>query len=144
MCRVAFAGRRIATQGDDVAHPSLPVAMGDRVHFFPRGADAGQMRGRHQAGFLHQAGHRRMGARLGGAAGTVGDRDEARLQRLQPADAGPKLLLQRLGLRRKELERQGGRLVAGTARGQRSEARAGEPAFERRTWWTRVCGTRTW
>ncbi len=66
------------------------------------------MRGRRQRGFRHQPGDSLVGARLGAAAGAVGDRHEARRQRLQPADAGPKLGFQRLGLGWEELETERG------------------------------------
>ena len=107
MRRIARARRRVAAQRDDVAHSRLPVPAGPPSSTSPAaGADAGQVRRRHQPGLAHNSRHGGVGARLGAAAGAIGHRHEARPQRLQPADAGPELLLQRLGLRRQELEGQ--------------------------------------
>ena len=73
-------------------HAGRPIGARHLVHLGAGGADAGEVRRRRQAGFLHDARHRRMGAGLGGAAGAIGDRDEARPQRLQSGRIqGPEL-----------------------------------------------------
>ena len=90
------------------------------------------MRRRHQTGLLHDARHRCVGAQPRGAARPVGDGDEAWPQRLQPADAGPELLLQRLGLRWEEFERQQRRRMGGPPRRQRGKPRTGQPALQGR------------
>ncbi len=128
---VAAAARDVAAQGDDVAHAHVPVAAGDFIDGAARGADAGQVGGRRQAGFGKDAADRGVGARLGGAASAVGDGDEARGELFEPPDAGPKLRFQRLGSGREELKTQGGRRGAGTGRGQAGESRAGQPALQR-------------
>ena len=105
------AGRRAGRRCGARRPPSIDARH--LVHLPAAGADAGQMRRRHQGGLPHDAGHSRVGARARAAAGAIGDRHEARAQRLKPADAAPELCLQCLGLRRKELERQQRRLRPG-------------------------------
>ena len=59
-----------------------------------------------------------------GPAGTVGDGDEGRVQRLELADGLPELPLPLVGLRREELERVGG-LAGGEQITHRLRARSG-------------------
>ena len=144
MRHVVAAARHVAAQRHDVAHPGLPVGAGDGVDLVAAGAHAGQVRRRGQRGLLQDAGDDGMGARLGGAAGTVGDRDETRRQRLQPADAGPELLFQRLGAGREELEgkRRGGRLASRAGRAaKRGPVSQRSSAAEREATPGRVCGS---
>src|SRR6202012_865586 len=65
---------------------------------------AGQMRGRQQVSLAENAGDGGMGALAGRAAGAIGHRNEAGIERLQAADGLPKTLLHVSGLRRKEFE----------------------------------------
>ena len=62
------------------------------------------MRGRHQRRLARQARHGRVRALARRAAGAVGHRHEARLQRLEPPDRRPQRLLHLLRLGREELE----------------------------------------
>ena len=87
MRRVGSAGSGVTAQRDDMTNAGIPVIPGDGVHFFPRRADAGEVGRRHEIGLPHQPRHGRVGAGLGGPAGAVGHRHEARRQRLQPPDA---------------------------------------------------------
>ncbi len=91
------------------------------------------MRGRAPSAVSTQdAAHCRMGAGSRAAAGAIGHRDESRCQRFQPPDAGPELLLHRVGLRGHEFERQQRRLVRPPACRERRETRTRQPAFQRR------------
>ena len=94
----------IAAQRHDVADADLVIAVDDVVDLAARGADAGQMRGRRQLGFVQDAGDGGMGALAGRAAGAVGHRDEVGRERRQPLDGVPQAALHLLGLRREELE----------------------------------------
>ena len=84
--------------------PSVPIIARDLVDFLAGRADAGQMRRGRQRGFLEDPLDRRVGALSGRSAGAVGDRDEARLQRLEGLDRLPQRLLHLLRLRREEFE----------------------------------------
>ena len=127
---VRSPGRRVAAQGHDVPHPGIPVLPRHVVHLAAGGPDAGQVRRGRQRGLAHESRHGGVGARLGGAARAIGDGDEAGRQWLQPPDAGPELVLQRLRARRKELEGQGRSRQGGRGR-QRAEAWPGQPAAQR-------------
>ncbi len=105
----ADAGRGIAAQRDDVADADLVIARDDVVDLALRRADAGQMRGRDQAGLFQDAGDGGMGALAGRAAGAIGHRDEVGAERRQPLDGLPQAALHLLGLRREELEGDRGR-----------------------------------
>jgi len=126
---VAAAAGHIATQRHNVAHADLPVGTGDGVNLVARGIHAGQVRGRCQRGFAHDARYSGVGAGLGGASGAVGDRDETRRQRLKPVDTVPKLLVEHFGTRREELERELWRLVAAIASRQGGEAGTSQPTL---------------
>src|SRR5690606_7460288 len=104
--RHEFSGalRRVAAQGDDMPDAGLPVMFGHLVDLASRGADAGQMRRRAQAGFLQDADHGVVGALAGRAAGAIGDRDEARIERRQAQHAAPQAFLHLRRLGREELE----------------------------------------
>ena len=100
----ADAGGGIAAQRHDVADADLVIARHHVVDLALRRADAGQMRGRRQAGLFQDAGDGRMGALAGRSAGAIGHRDEIRRQRRQPVDGLPQAALHLLRLGRKELE----------------------------------------
>jgi hypothetical protein len=126
------AGRRVAPQRNNMANPSLPVGPRHFVHLVPARAHAGQVGGRHERGLADQPGHGRMRPLLRRAARTIGYGHEAGPQGLEPPDASPELLLERLGLRGKELEGEQGRGMARTANGQACEAGARHPSLEAR------------
>ncbi|MGY4367588.1 hypothetical protein ACVW1A_003653 [Bradyrhizobium sp. LB1.3] len=100
----ADAACGIAAQADDVADADLVIAVDDLVDLAARGADAGQMRGRQQRGFLQDTRDGRVGALTGRATGAISHRDEFRVERGQPVDGVPEIALHILGLGRKELE----------------------------------------
>ena len=123
-------GRRIAPQGHNMAHTSGPIAPRDLIHFFPRRAHTGQMRGRGQAGFRDQARHRGMGPFLRAAPRPISDRDKARAKRFQAPDTGPKLFFQLIRLGREEFKGKARRRQGGRGR-QGAETRASQPAGKR-------------
>ena len=113
------------------AGPGRPILARHLVHLGPAAPTQVRWAAGTSAVLPHNTGDRGMGAESRGAAGAIGDRDEARRQRLQPADAAPKLSFQRLGPGREELERQQRRLRAGQRSRQPRHARAGQPALQR-------------
>jgi hypothetical protein len=106
----ADAAGRIAAQRHDVADADLVIAADDIVDLAARRADAGQMRGRQQAGFVEDAGDGGMGALAGRSAGAIGHRDEIGRQRRETLDGVPQAALHLLGLGREELKGDRGRL----------------------------------
>ncbi len=102
--RRADAARRIAAQRHDVADADIVIAADDIVDLAARRADAGQMRGRRQAGLGQDAGDGGMGALAGRPAGAIGHRHETGRERRQPLDGVPQAALHLLGLGRKELK----------------------------------------
>ena len=104
--RLIFRARlgRIAAKRDQVANPDLPIIAGDLVDLLARRADAGQMRGRGQLGFLDDPLDGGVGALAGRTAGAVGHRHEARMQRSERLDRLPQRRRHRVALRRKEFE----------------------------------------
>ena len=100
----ADPGGGIAAQRHDMADADVVILRHHVVDLAARGADAGQMRGRDQAGLVQDAGDGGMGALAGRTAGAIGHRDEIRRQRRQPVDGVPQALLHLLGLRREKLK----------------------------------------
>jgi hypothetical protein len=100
----ADAIRRIAAKCDDVADADLVIAVDDIVDLAARRADAGQMRGRDQAGLGQDAGDGGVGAFPRRSAGAIGHRDESGCQRRETLDGLPQISLHLLGLRREELK----------------------------------------
>ena len=98
------ARRRIAAQGHDMAHAGAVIGGKRLADFVPRRADAGQMRRRLHRRFANEPRDRRVGALAGRAACAVGDRDESRVERLEPPRRLPEARLHLARLRRKELE----------------------------------------
>ena len=90
-----------------MADADVPIVADDSVDFFPRGGDAGQMRGGLDRGLVDDPRHRRMGALAGRATGAISHRDKTWTQRREPFDRFPEGCLHRLGRRRKKLERDG-------------------------------------
>ena len=127
---IRLAGGQVATQRHDMPHAALPVAGRNLIDLGTTGADAGEVRGRHERGFAHQADHGCVRSLPRAAACAVGDRDESGMERLQPADTGPELRLQRLGLRGEELEGERGRGAAALGQRQGAEAGAADPTFK--------------
>jgi hypothetical protein len=74
----ADAGGRIAAQRHDVADADLVIARHHVVDLALRRADAGQMRGRRQAGLFQDAGDGRMGPLTRGSPRAIGHRYEIR------------------------------------------------------------------
>src|SRR5690242_12217227 len=101
----AHAARRIATQRHDVADAGVPVGAGDIVDLALGGGDAGEMGGGLDAGLLLEPHHRLVRALAGRAAGAVGHGEESGLERRETLDRLPQGALGRLGLGRRELER---------------------------------------
>ena len=112
----ADAGGGIAAQRHDMADADLVIARHHVVDLAPGRADAGQMRGRGQAGLFQDAGNGGMGALPRRSAGAIGHRDEVGAERRQPVDGLPQAALHLLGLRREELERDLRRMRARAAR----------------------------
>ena len=109
---VADALGRVAAQGHDVAHARVPVGLHHRVDLVAGGVHAGEVGGGLEAGLADHPGDRVVGALAGRAAGPVGHRDEARLERREALDGVPEDLLHLVGLRREELDRDADRVVA--------------------------------
>ena len=130
MRRVGLTRRRIAAQRDDMAYAGVPVLMRDLVHFLAGRPDAREVRHRLDAEVALEALDDAQRRALGAAAGAVGDRDEARRQRFQPANASPELGFHRFGARRHELEREQRRRMPGLAHRQGAKAGAGQPALQ--------------
>ena len=129
---IRLTGRQIAAKGHDMADAALPVAGRDLADLGAAGPQARQMGGRHQGSFAHETDHGCVCSLSRAAAGAVGYRNESGAQRLQPADAGPELRLQRLGLRREELEGECRRRAAARGQRQGAEARTAHPTFKNR------------
>ena len=125
MRRIRRAGGGVATQGNDVTHARGPVLAGDLIDLVSCGADARQMGCRYQRGFACQPRNRGVRAGLGAAAGTVGYRHEPGGEGCQTLNAAPELLLQLVGTRWEELERQLGRRMIRRTHGQAGETGAG-------------------
>ncbi len=106
----ADAGGGIAAQRHDVADADVVIARHHVVDLAFGGADAGQMCGRGQPGLFQDAGDGRVGALSGRSPGAIGHRDEIGGERRQPVDGLPKGALHLLGLGRKELEGDFGRM----------------------------------
>ena len=88
-----LARRRVAPQGDDVAHARVPVGPRDVEDLAARRPDAGQVRRGRQRGLAQDARHDVVGAFARRTVGTVGDRHESRRQRREPLDRRPEGLL---------------------------------------------------
>ena len=101
-----LALRRIAAQRQHVVDPAVAQPVedgGDLVAVVP---DAGEVRHRLDAVLALDPGDDVDGLLARAAAGAVGHRDEARRQIAQLGDGAHQRLLARLGLGRKELERE--------------------------------------
>ena len=98
------AGRRVAAQRHDMAHARVVIGAERPADFVLRRADAGQMRGGLHRRFAHEPRDGRVRALAGRAAGAVGDRDEVRVERLEPLRRLPEVRLHLRRLRREELE----------------------------------------
>ena len=101
---LAGAGQRIAAQRHDVAHAGLGISADHGVDLGAGRGDASEMRRRRQHGLGEDAFHRRVGALARRAAGAIGDGNEIRLERRQPADRLPQRLFHLRGLGRKEFK----------------------------------------
>ena len=101
----ADAARRVAPKRDEVLHADRLEFRDDGMHLLPRRPDAGQVRGGRQA-HLQELAHGRQRRRLGGTAGAIGDRHEARRIGRELGGRFPELAfgLRRLG--REEFEGQ--------------------------------------
>ena len=106
----ADAGGGIAAQRDDMADADIVIARHHVVDLALGRTDAGQMRRRRQPGLFQDAGNGRMGALAGRSPGAIGHRDEIGRERRQPVDGLPQRALHLLGLGRKELEGDFGRM----------------------------------
>ena len=120
----ADAARRIAAQRHDMADADIVIAADDLIDLAARGTDAGQMRGRGQAGLGQDAGDGGMGALAGRSAGAIGHRDEVGRQRRQPVDGVPQAALHLLGFGRKELKGNGGEFLRAGAHARQSSSRS--------------------
>src|SRR5665213_1920784 len=78
--------RHVAAQSDDMADARIPIGTDNVVDLATGMADASEMRGRLEAGFLDDALDGVMRALARAAARAIGDRDEGGGQRLQPLD----------------------------------------------------------
>ena len=103
--RLAGAAKRIAAQRHDMAHAGLRIGADHRIDLGAGRGDASQVRRRRQHGLGEDALDGGVGALARRAAGAIGDGDEIRLERRQPADRLPQRLLHLRGFRRKEFER---------------------------------------
>src|SRR5689334_18782316 len=103
LIRSAHAGH-VAAQGDEMADARVPVTAHDLVDLAPGMARACEMRGWLEPGLLDDALDGRMRAFARGAACAIGDRDERRRQRLEPADGAPQRLFGFRRFRRREFE----------------------------------------
>ena len=126
LVRRVEAGRRVAAQRDDVPDAGAADRRARRSRISSRDAPT---QVRCAAGFivvsLHEAGDRRVGALARRAAGAVGDRDEGRVERLEPPRRLPQVRLHLRRLRREELERDADRR-ARPARAGRAWRASGE------------------
>ncbi len=105
MRREASAGLgRVAAKRDDVADAEIPIAARDVFDLAPARADAGQVRGGRERGFMDDALDRLVGALAGRTASPVGHGHEPGLQWREGLDRLPQGLGHPLVLRRKELE----------------------------------------
>ena len=77
----------------------------DVVHFTARRPDTGEMGRCNEMGFFLDANNGVMGALARRSPGSVGHRNEARLQRRQPFNSGPQSGVHLLRLGREEFER---------------------------------------
>src|SRR6267143_5514668 len=106
----ADAIRRITAKRYDMADADIVIAADDIVDLAARRANTGQMRGRQKVGFRKNPGDGGMGTLAGRSASAIGDRHEAGGERRQTLDGLPEIALHFLGLWRKELEGDRGRL----------------------------------
>ena len=98
---------RISAQGKDRVDAGIRVLADDASDFVSARAHAGQVSHGKEGGLLGDLLRDAHGAIAGRAAGAVGDRDEARTQRLQVSDGLPQSCLSLIGLRREQLEGEG-------------------------------------
>ena len=102
--KAALALRRIAAQRQDVFDAALAQAVENRGDLVAAVADAGQVRHRFDAVLPLDASDEVDGLVTRAAARSVGDRDEARIERAQLLDRAQQRAFPLFGLRREELE----------------------------------------
>src|SRR5687768_7321802 len=100
----ADSARRIAAQCKYMAHSRVPVIGHNGIHLLLGGADAGQMSRRPERGVAAYSAHRIQRALAGGAARTIGYRDEMRSDRLELGDGAPERGFRLARFRREKLE----------------------------------------
>ncbi|KAG7666547.1 hypothetical protein KSW81_002826 [Nannochloris sp. 'desiccata'] len=108
---------RITSQRDDMADAHAPEAFGGGVGLGLACAHAGEVRGHRHIALAHHAGNRGKAALARGAAGAVGDADEARSEAGQRLQCFEQLVLGNARSRGEEFERHFD--IAGQAREDR-------------------------
>lgn len=103
---VRLIERRVTAQGEDVCDAGLRVTLEDELDFGLGMADTGEMRDGRDRGGLLDPDDEVVGEFAGGSAGTVGDGNERRLERLHVLNSEVEFLPCRLLAGWKEFERE--------------------------------------